>query len=216
MTYRQAASSVHSSVRSEQTNAGALSSTQTPASEAFTFAEIYRDHFKFVWSMARYMGVDPLALDDVVQDVFVIIFERLYTLEHPEALRSWIYGIVRRVVGAHRRLQRNLLIRTATACTEPESIHSETLSPELKTEQSERAKQLWRIIETIDQQKREVFVLAELEDMSAPEIAEVLSIPLNTVYSRLRAARQELEKALRRDAARTQCRGYSITGIEEA
>jgi RNA polymerase sigma-70 factor (ECF subfamily) len=47
-----------------------------------------------------------------------------------------------------------------------------------------------------------VFVLAELEQMTAPEIAEALSVNLNTVYARLRAARREVEQAALREQAR--------------
>jgi RNA polymerase sigma-70 factor (ECF subfamily) len=54
---------------------------------------------------------------------------------------------------------------------------------------------LWRLIGTLDPRKRDVFVLAELEEMTVPEIAEAMGIPLNTAYSRLRAARQEFNEA---------------------
>jgi RNA polymerase sigma-70 factor (ECF subfamily) len=171
------------------------------------FAQIYDQYFSFVWSMARYMGVEATALDDVVQDIFVIICERLHTLQHPEALRSWIYGIARRVVSTHHRTQRSALITTGTMRLEPELIHPELPTPQQLAEQSERAKLLWKLVAGLDEQKREVFVLAELEEMTAPEIAAVTNVPLNTVYSRLRAARQELEEALQRHIARTQRKG---------
>ena len=171
------------------------------------FAKIYTTYFSFVWSMARYMGVESTSLDDVVQDIFVIICERLHTLQHPEALRSWIYGIARRVVSTHHRTQRSALITTGTVRLEPELIHPELPTPQQLAEQSERAKLLWKLVSCLDEQKREVFVLAELEEMTAPEIATVTNVPLNTVYSRLRAARQELEEALQRHIARTQRKG---------
>jgi RNA polymerase sigma-70 factor, ECF subfamily len=156
--------------------------------------------------MARYLGVEMNALDDVVQDIFVIIYERLCTLQRPESLRSWIYGITRRVVSTHRRMQRSARVTTGTQPTEPELTLAEWPNPEQLTAQSEQAKQLWSLVSTLDAPKREVFVLAELEEMSAPEIAVVTNVPLNTVYSRLRVARQELEEALKRHIARTQMR----------
>ncbi len=63
---------------------------------------------------------------------------------------------------------------------------------------SEDAKLLWRLLGELDERKREVLILAELEEMTAPEIAEAIGIPLNTAYSRLRAARHEFDEALLR------------------
>jgi len=61
---------------------------------------------------------------------------------------------------------------------------------------AEEVRLLHRILDRLDDDKRAVFVLAELEQMTAPEIAEALSVNLNTVYSRLRAARAAFEDAL--------------------
>lgn len=173
------------------------------------FADVYATYFSFVWSMARHWGIDEGELDDVVQDIFVIIHERLHTLERPASLRSWVYGIVRRVASTYHRTKRTRLIRTGTTRVEPETIEPEFLTPQQLVEQSEQAKLLWSLLEELDAPKREVFVLAELEDMTAPEIAAAIEVPLNTVYSRLRAARQELEDAYRRYQARTLTRGQS-------
>ncbi|MGC4069779.1 MAG: sigma factor-like helix-turn-helix DNA-binding protein [Polyangiaceae bacterium] len=70
-------------------------------------------------------------------------------------------------------------------------------------------KLLWGLLAKLDASKRETFVLAELEEMTAPEIAAALEVPLNTVYTRLRAARLELEAALARHHAQTGKRGHS-------
>ena len=67
---------------------------------------------------------------------------------------------------------------------------------------SEGRRVLEHLLDALDDDKREVFVLAELEQMSAPEIAEALEMNLNTVYSRLRVARQEFDEALARHRAR--------------
>src|SRR6187402_3221006 len=73
------------------------------------FPAVYRDYFDFVWSCTRRLGVSAAATDDVVQEVFIVIHARLHTLERAEALRSWIYGVVRRVVSAHHRARRSKL-----------------------------------------------------------------------------------------------------------
>src|SRR5262245_31935991 len=70
------------------------------------FATIYQDYFDFVWAVVRRMGVSPAAMDDVVQEIFIVIHSRLHTLAQPESLRSWIYGVVRRTVSDHHRSRR--------------------------------------------------------------------------------------------------------------
>ena len=55
----------------------------------------------------------------------------------------------------------------------------------------------------LDEPKREVFSLVELEELTVPEVADALEIPLNTAYSRLRMAREAFEAALARHEART-------------
>src|SRR6187549_3287445 len=77
------------------------------------FPTVYRDYFDFVWSCIRRLGVSAAATDDVVQEVFIVIHARLHTLERPAALRSWIYGVVRRVVSAHHRARRSKLDSTS-------------------------------------------------------------------------------------------------------
>jgi RNA polymerase sigma-70 factor (ECF subfamily) len=67
---------------------------------------------------------------------------------------------------------------------------------------SDEVQQLWRLLGELDLPKREVLVLAELEEMTVPEIAEAVGIPLNTAYSRLRTARLEFNEAFGRAAAK--------------
>jgi RNA polymerase sigma-70 factor (ECF subfamily) len=167
-----------------------------------SFVEIYKKYFSFVWSMTRYLGVDQSELDDVVQEIFVIIHGRVHTIERPESLRSWIYSIIRRTASRYHRNKRTRLIETGTVCVEPEVLQPDWFTPQALAEQSEQVKLLWSLLAKLDAPKREVFILAGLEEMTAPEIAAAIDVPLNTVYSRLRAARQELEQALQRHHAR--------------
>lgn len=166
------------------------------------FADIYKTYISFVWSMTRYLGVQQGDLDDVVQEIFVIIHGRLHTIEQPESLRSWIYSVVRRTVSRYHRTKRTRLINTGTVRMEPEPVPLELCTPQQMVEQSEQVQLLQSLLEKLDPPKREVFVLTEVEEMTAPEIAAAIGIPLNTVYSRLRAARLELEEALQRHQAR--------------
>ena len=153
--------------------------------------------------MTRYLGVQQSEMDDIVQDVFVIIHRRLHTIKQPESLRSWIYGIVRRTVSGYHHTRRTRLIETGTVQVEPDALQCEWCTPQRMAEQSEQMRLLLTLLEKLDAPRREVFALAELEEMTAPEIAAAIKVPLNTVYSRLRLARQELKLAIERQYAGT-------------
>lgn len=169
------------------------------------FESIYRQYFDFVWFSVRRLGVSPAATDDVVQEVFIVIHSRLHTLEQPQALRSWIYGIVRRTVSGHHRSRRVKEASGAALTTDP-TAQTLPRTPFDLVEQNDTVKLLFSLLEELDEPKREVFMLAELDELTVPEIAEILQIPLNTAYSRLRAARQAFEEALVRHSARRERR----------
>jgi DNA-directed RNA polymerase specialized sigma24 family protein len=101
------------------------------------FRTVHDCYFDFVWTCARRFGIPTDAVDDIVQEVFIVVHARLKTVERPTSLRS---------------------------------------------------------------------VLADIEEMTAPEISEAVGIPLNTVYSRLRIARQEFSEIVARERARAQAR----------
>lgn len=166
------------------------------------FETIYATHFDFVWAMVRRFGIPPEAMDDVVQEVFVVVHSKLHTLERPEAARSWLYGIVRRTASGYRRKKENSK-RNEGVPLEQIADFEGVLSPADLAEQNDKVRKLWSLLESIDPPKREVFIMAELEEFTCPEIAEALDVPLNTIYSRLRHAREAFEIALARHKART-------------
>jgi RNA polymerase sigma-70 factor (ECF subfamily) len=162
------------------------------------FEALYQQYFDFVWSSVKRLGVGSDSMDDVVQEVFIVVHARLHTLQQPESLRSWLYGIVRRTVSGHRRANRAKLTRESTAAAE-DAPHEPT--PLELTERAGELKLLTKLLSGLDEPKREVFLLVELNEMTVPEAAETLGIPLNTAYSRLRAARLAFEAALARHSA---------------
>jgi RNA polymerase sigma-70 factor (ECF subfamily) len=162
-----------------------------------SFQAVYRKYFGFVWSSARRLGIEPDAMDDVVQEVFIVVHAKLHTLVRPEALRSWIYGIVRRTVSTHRRAGRTRAAAGLTIGVDAD-VASLAPNPFEQTETNADLEVLAELLATLDEPKREVFALVELEELTVPEAAEALDIPLNTAYSRLRAARRAFESALAR------------------
>jgi len=171
------------------------------------FSEIYRQYFDFVWSSVRHLGVSGAAIDDVVQEVFIVISAKLHTLQQPDSLRSWIYGVVRRTASSHRRARKpDEGLRAVQAELEP-SLGPSPATPHDLVEHNAQLQLLSSLLDELDEPKREVFMLAELQEMPVPEIAEALDIPVNTAYSRLRAARGAFEAGLARRAARLKEKG---------
>lgn len=161
---------------------------------------IYDAHFRYVWRCLRSLGVNAAALDDAVQDVFIVVQRKLSSFEGRSELATWLYGIALRVARRYRARARAEMAPRAEL-DDVEVAHDVTAEVEL--EQSERLGLARRALEALDDEKREVFVLSQVEQMSAPEIAAIIGVPLNTVYSRLRAARAAFAAEVRRIQART-------------
>lgn len=168
------------------------------AVSAVSLAEVYETHFDFVWRSARRLGVASLHVDDVVQEVFLVVHRRLAEFEGRSSLKTWLFGITRRIVRDHRRSARRKPAEPLGA------IEPADLGPaaDVRMTRDEEARLLHAMLDELDEDKREVFVLAELEQMSGPEIADALDVNLNTVYARLRAARASFEQAVLRHQAR--------------
>jgi RNA polymerase sigma-70 factor (ECF subfamily) len=149
-----------------------------------------------VWRSLRRLGVADPQLDDAVQDVFLVVYRRLADFEGRSSVRTWLFGIALRVAKDYRR--------TATRRPEaPLSAEPQTnvTSPQDAAEVAEQVALLHALLEKLDDDKRAAFILAELEGMSGPELAEALGVPLDTAYSRLRAARTMFNQALARHRA---------------
>lgn len=158
-------------------------------------AALFDEHCDFVCRVLGRHGVDDAALDDAVQDVFVTAYRRWSTFEGRSSARSWLFGIARRIAFRYRR-SASARARRFVATDEP------TDGVEEPFDRAHAAHSLDALLRGIDRDKRAVLVLSELEGMSAPEIADALQIPVGTVYSRLRAAWQGLDREAERERRR--------------
>ncbi len=157
-----------------------------------SFDEVYTAHFAFVWRVLRTFGVRDAALEDAAQDVFVVVHRRLPEFEGRAQITTWLFAIARRVAGAHRR-KGGKDQRTETLDDEPVGP-TDTFAA---FSRAQAAATVMSILDTLDEDKRIVFALVELEQLSVPEVARMLDLNLNTAYSRLRLARQAFELAVR-------------------
>lgn len=163
------------------------------------FTTVYDENFTYIWRAARRLGIDPADTDDVVQEVFVVAHRKLGTFEGRAQVKTWLFKILLHVVRHHRRaLERKPGHRVGAAQDVDALGAPDGRGPVESVERADAVRVLDRMLADLDGDKREVFVLAELEQLSCVEIAEVLGANLNTVYSRLRAARQEFERAVAR------------------
>jgi RNA polymerase sigma-70 factor, ECF subfamily len=180
---------------------GAWSADRTaPEPATARVQDIYESHFDFVWRTARRLGANESQVDDVVQEVFLVVQRRLPSFEGRSELKTWLFGITRRVVYAtvrRRGKQREVVLGEESDIPDAHAPSAET---QLATHEDTRL--LYSLLDELDEDKREVFVLSELEEMSGPEIAEALDLQLSNVYARVRTARQAFEAALKRYRAR--------------
>jgi len=169
-----------------------------------TFAEIYESCFAFAWRTARRLGTPEANLDDVVQEIFMVAHRRQDEFEGRSSIKTWVYGIVFNVVRAHRRElgAKHPHALDAERRADPDIVADAADGPHERAAKREAALFIDRFLARQDDDRRDVFVLAELEQLTAPEIATLLDVPLNTVYSRLRLARAEFSKAVARHRAR--------------
>jgi len=173
------------------------------------FDQVYRDHVRFVWRCVRRLGVDESSVEDVVQDAFVVVHRRLAEFEGRSTTRTWLYGIVRRVVADRRRTRRRKPLHLVANPHEETDVAAAG-DPDRDAERSEQVALMRRALARLADEKREVLVLADFEEMTMIEIAEATDTNPNTVSSRLRAARREFEAALddeMRVASRVQAAG---------
>ncbi len=177
---------------------------EAPASGALpSFEELYDEHVDRVFRALRRFGVAELAIEDAVQDVFVTAYRKLGSFEGRSALSTWLYGIALQVARNYRRSAR----RRPETPTEDAALDGPSgQCLERTLEEAEAVRILHQLLDELDDDKREVFVLAELEQLSAPEMAASLGVNVNTLYARVRAARAAFEQAVARHRARDRWR----------
>ena len=177
-----------------QSNMTALAATlEGERGEALSFDEVYEQHVAFVWRVLRSLGVPPHALEDAAQDVFVVVHRRLADFEGRSAITTWLFSITRKVASKHRKKAAPL------PRVEPSG---DAVDPFRETAKQEAAALVARILDSIEDDRRVVFALVELEHVSVADVARMLGINPNTASSRLRLARADFAAAVRREKAK--------------
>jgi RNA polymerase sigma-70 factor (ECF subfamily) len=174
------------------------SETETSHGAPLVFAEVFRENVPFAWRCLRRLGVPEKDVEDVCQEVFLVVHKKLGEFDHRSSVRAWIYGICARKASDHRRLAYQRRERVEETLPDPGVLPTQGEAIDRKRALSF----LDRTLTELDDDKRSVFVLYEIEGLSMNEIASAIGCPLQTAYSRLHAARKFVEAACQREQAR--------------
>ncbi len=164
-----------------------------PAAPPPEMATVFEEHFAYVWSSLRRLGVRDADLEDLAHEVFLKVHASLHKFDPSRPIRPWLFGFAYRVAAGHRRLARN---RRELVGVHAEAVDSAHGADELLQAAEEKAF-LDRALSAMDLDRRAVLVLHDIDGVPVPEIAAALRVPLNTAYSRLRLAREELARVVR-------------------
>ncbi len=184
-----------SSATAGNASAGADAEPESPE-------ETYDRYFELVWRNLRRLGVGEHAVQDAVQDVFLVVYRRWAEFERRSSVRTWVFGIALRVAKDYRRLAE----RSSKLVDEGHEGLRSSDCPQESAARLEAAALLSSMLQAMDEEQRAILVLTELEELSLAEAAAAMNLNLSTAYKRLRAAHRTLEAAWIRHQARDRWR----------
>lgn len=156
-----------------------------------TLRQVFDEHARYVWRVLRHLGVPDAELDDLCQEVFLVVHRQLPSFEGRSKLSTWLYGICVRTASDYRRRAR-VRYERSSADAGSSLVAAVGLEPDARVGAKH---ELLRLLATLDDDKRTVLVLYEIEGLAMNEVAEIVGCPLQTAYSRLHAARALLSAA---------------------
>ena len=160
---------------------GVGESERLPDERFDSFDTIYASESEYVWRTLGRLGVPASDIADGVHDVFVIVYRKWDEIDRTRPVRGFLFGVARRVAAAARRKPR------------PES--RDDVDGSVDAPPHAERDLLWQLLAALDDNRRAVFILHDLEGYTGIEISTILEIPANTVHSRLRLARADLVAA---------------------
>ena len=166
------------------------------AGDPAAITALYTRYAEVVLGWVIRLGGPHLDAEDVAQEVFIVALRRMDGFRGEARLSTWLFGITRRVLANARR---RALLRRFVGLSEIPEPAAAIPGAEEAVEHALRRRAIQRALDRLRQDHREVLVLSDLEERTAPEVAELLGIPSGTVYSRLHAARRAFREALRRE-----------------
>jgi RNA polymerase sigma-70 factor (ECF subfamily) len=171
--------------------------TQTPVDPPALpagFHRLFEQEVSYVSNTLRRLGVQPADLDDLTHEVFLAVHRRWDDYDPSRPPRPWLCAFAYRAASSYRRGLR----QRREVPGEAYEIADDAPTADDGVASAEARKLVMQALDTLDLDRRVVLVMHDIDETSAPDIARELSVPLNTVYSRLRQARADFEAAVRR------------------
>lgn len=169
--------------------------TEAGDNPEITFDAVFQREHGYVWNTLRRLGVREADIQDQAQEVFVVVHGLLGDYDPSRPMRPWLFGIAYRIACRYRALARHRRELADDAGGEP----VDPAPPADEALAAAEARDLVvRALDGVELGRRAVFVMNVIDERPMPEVAETLGIPLNTAYSRLRLARDEFEKTVKR------------------
>jgi RNA polymerase sigma-70 factor, ECF subfamily len=152
------------------------------------FEQLYALYFGFTWRVLRHLGVPAHAVDDVVQEVWIVVHQRLAAFAGRSSLKTWLFGITFNVMRNQRRAaERRMRLDSAPEPADP------PLDPEIEHRGREAWERVERFLTTLEPVDRAIFVSSLLEHLPAKETAEATGVDPATVYQRIRTLRHRFK-----------------------
>ncbi len=182
------------------------SADRAPASPQMdSWQTVYAAYFRLVWRSLRRLGVAEAAIDDAVQDVFLVVFRRWHEVAGGCSVKNWVYGIVLRVAHDYRRSARRHAARIRRIGEEGWLTRTPD-DPESELERREATELLHALLDKLSEQERAILVLVDLEQVPVRETPELMGLSLATCQRRLYRARKAFNRAVQRVAQASQRR----------
>jgi RNA polymerase sigma-70 factor, ECF subfamily len=163
----------------------------TTVASSLPIAALFKAHAPYLWRVLRRMGMGEADADDLCQEAFMVAHRNQASFRGESSERTWLYGICVRLASDHRKKAH--VRKEHAVASLPEVTVQAAQHDELESQQARAL--LDKALAALDEDRRAVFVLYEIEDLSLQEIADCLHIPLQTAYSRLKSGRQQLTNA---------------------
>jgi RNA polymerase sigma-70 factor (ECF subfamily) len=167
---------------------------RAPSRSPQDLGAIFDEHFDYVWATLRRLGIHDADREDLVHEIFLKVHARLADYDGARPLRPWLFGFAYRVAADYRRLARHRVEVQSDSGDAP----AQAPSAEDQLAATEERDLLLAALHTLDLERRAVLVMHDIDEVPVPQIAHQLDIPLNTAYSRLRLAREQLAAAVTR------------------
>lgn len=167
-----------------------LKRAQQGDSEAI--AQLVDTWLPIVLAWCKRLGGPGVDAQDAAQDVLMLLMDRVGQVYTPEQFRAWLFGVTRRVLARHRR---SGWVKRWWGESATEPADTESKGPERFAEMSQTSRLVQQVLGGLAIHHREVIVLCDLEHRTDEEVAELLSVPVGTVKSRLRRARIAFREA---------------------